>query len=116
MVDPSHEPTKQPPEMALKEAERLAAAAEGHERRVALREESAEFLEEKGEADAADHERHEAGLEREAARLAWDRADALKGPTQWTDNGLEIPIPSRDDFVRNIRKVAPSPAGADDDQ
>ena len=87
--------------------------AEGHESRVTLREESAVFLDERGEHEQAAVERREADLERDAARLAWDRAMALQGPTQMTEpkNGepLEIPIPTREDFVRNLEKVAPSP-------
>jgi hypothetical protein len=101
---------------ALGAAERLKRKAEGHERRVALREESAALLEEKGETGAAAHERSEADRERDAARDAWDRALALQGPTQTTDAGLEIPIPSREDFIANLRKVAseaPPPAAAD---
>ncbi len=27
--------------------------------------------------------------------------------TQTTQNGLEIPVPERDDFLRNLRKTAP---------
>ncbi len=84
-------------------------AAEGHEKRVALREESARFLEEKGEHDQAAHERAEADRERDAARDAWDRALALQGPTQTTEKGLEIPIPSREAFMRNLGNVAPKP-------
>ena len=89
------------------------ATAEAHERRVALREESARFLDERGESVGAEHERREADLERDAARNAWDRAMALQGPTQLTQprSGapLEIPIPSREDFIANMRKVAPKP-------
>jgi len=92
---------------ALAEAKRLMAEAEAHERRVALREESARFLDERGEHEGAEHERREADLERDAARTAWDRAQALQGPTQVTDAGLEIPIPTRDVFVRNLETVAP---------
>jgi hypothetical protein len=93
---------------ALNEAKRLMAMAEAHERRVALREESARFLDERGESAGAEHERREADLERDAARLAWDRAHALLGPTQVTDAGLEIPIPTRGAFLRNLEKVAPT--------
>jgi hypothetical protein len=101
---------------ALKEAKRLMAEAEAHERRVALREESARFLDERGEHEGAEHERREADLERDAARTAWDRAQALQGPTQVTNAGLEIPIPTRDAFLRNLETVAPpaSTPGADD--
>ena len=83
--------------------------AESAERRVTLREESAQFLDERGEHDGAEHERREADRERNASRDAWDRAVALQGPTQMTEKGLEIPIPARDDFVRNLEKVAPRP-------
>ena len=83
--------------------------AEGHERRVELREESAVFLDERGETDGADRERVAADEEREAARTAWDRAMALQGPTQVTDQGLEIPVPNREDFIRNLGRVAPKP-------
>ena len=96
------------------EAKRLTAAAEAHERRVALREESARFLDERGEHEGAEHERREADLERDAARNAWDRAQALQGPTQVTDAGLEIPVPTREAFLRNLETVAPPPSGLDD--
>ena len=119
MVDHDAEPTQstQPKgrdkDTALDEAKRLMATAEAHERRVALREESARFLDERGESVGAEHERREADLERDAARNAWDRAMALQGPTQLTQprSGapLEIPIPSREDFIANMRKVAPKP-------
>jgi hypothetical protein len=99
----------------LKEAERLIATAESHERRVALREESARFLDERGEGEGAEHERREADLERDAARNAWDRAYVLQGPTQVTDAGLEIPIPAREAFLRNVATVAPSRGTRDDD-
>ncbi len=98
---------------ALDEAKRLMATAEGHERRVALREESARFLDERGESEGAEHERREADLERDAARNAWDRAVALQGPTQMTEKGLEIPIPAREDFLRNLENVAPKPPRPD---
>lgn len=93
--------------VALKEAERLVALAEGHERRVMLREDSAQFLDERGEHEQAAIERREADLERDAARNAWDRANALQGPTQMTEKGLEIPIPTREAFLQNMEKVAP---------
>lgn len=88
------------------------ATAEAHERRVTLREESARFLEERGETEGAERERREADLERDAARTAWDRAMALQGPTQMTEpkkggEPLEIPIPNREDFLRNLKRVAP---------
>jgi hypothetical protein len=96
---------------ALKETKRLTAAAEAHERRVELREESARFLDERGEHKQAAVERLEADLERDAARTAWDRAQALQGPTQVTEAGLEIPIPPRTAFIENLEKVAPPPEG-----
>jgi hypothetical protein len=89
--------------------------AEGHEKRVELREESARFLDERGESEGAENERREADLERDAARTAWDRAMALQGPMQTTDAGLEIPVPSRDDFIANLRKVT-SPADAPNEE
>jgi hypothetical protein len=97
---------------ALKEAKRLMDTAEAHERRVELREESARFLDERGESDGAAHERREADLERDAARNAWDRSYALQGPTQMSqpktgEPPMEIPIPTREAFLRNMEKVAP---------
>jgi hypothetical protein len=112
MSDPSQEPAKTP--AALREAKRLIAEAEAHERRVALREESARFLDERGESAGAKNERREADLERDAARNAWDRAQALQGPTQVTEAGLEIPIPTRKAFLRNLETVAPPPSRLDD--
>jgi hypothetical protein len=103
-----HEPGESDPQDTLKEAKRLMATAESHERRVALREESAVFLDERGESEQADRERAVADHERDAARNAWDRAQALQGPTQVTEAGLEIPIPNREDFMRNLEKVAPT--------
>jgi hypothetical protein len=102
-------------QVTLNEAKRLIATAEAHERRVALREESARFLDERGESEGAENERREADLERDAARTAWDRARALQGPTQVTEAGLEIPIPTREDFLRNLETVAPAvPSRLDD--
>jgi hypothetical protein len=49
--------------------------AEGHERRMTLREESARFVDERGESRGAEHECREADRERDA----WDRAYAVKG-------------------------------------
>jgi hypothetical protein len=111
MADMEQEPTprESSERNALEEAKRLTATAEAHERRVALREESARFLDERGEHDDAAHERREADLERDAARTAWDRAHALQGPTQVTEAGLEIPIPTREAFLQNLDKVAPKP-------
>src|SRR5579871_4854262 len=106
MANKDSKPTQQKAQQAsLQEAKRFVAEAEAHERRVALREESARFLDERDEHEAAEHERSEANRERDAARTAWDRAQALQGPTQITDAGLEIPIPSREDFIANLRKV-----------
>jgi hypothetical protein len=109
MADDKHErePTQPNQRDVLNEAKRLTAEAESHERRVALREESARFLDERGESEGAENERREADLERDAARRAWDRARALQGPTQVTDAGLEIPVPTRDAFLRNLETVAP---------
>jgi hypothetical protein len=112
VADTEQEPTHPTQRDALSEAKRLITEAEAHERRVALREESARFLDERGEHEGADHERHEADLERDAARTAWDRSQALQGPTQMTDAGLEIPIPTRDAFLRNLEQVAPRPPKA----
>jgi len=111
MADDDHVPEPNP--ATLKEAKRLIAEAESHESRVTLREDSARFLDERGELEQAAIERREADLERDAARLAWDRAVALQGPTQMTQpkNGepLEIPIPSREAFLQNLQTVAPPP-------
>lgn len=108
MDDPKPEATQ----ATLSEAKRLMKAADGHERRVTLREESAQFLDERGESEQADRERVAADQERDAARNAWDRAMALQGPTQMTEpksgEPLEIPIPSREDFLRNLERVAPN--------
>jgi hypothetical protein len=105
---------------ALSEAKRLMAAAEAHERRVTLREESARFLDERGESEGAERERREADLERDAARNAWDRAMALQGPTQMTQpksgEPLEIPIPTREAFLRNLETVAPAPKRSDEQE
>lgn len=98
---------------ALEEAKRLIVKAEGHERRVTLREESARFLDERGESEGGEHERREADRERDAARDAWDRVTALQGPAQLTEprvgEPLEIPIPTREGFLRDLEKVAPKP-------
>lgn len=114
-----HESDESTQQDALKEAKRLRATAESHERRVVLREESAQFLDERGESEQADRERAAADQERDAARTAWDRAHALQGPTQMTQpksgEPLEIPIPTREDFLRNIEKVAPKPEAPSDD-
>lgn len=107
MTDDKVADPTQPTQTALKEAKPLTAEAESHERRVALREESARFLDERGESEGAESERREADLERDAARSAWDRAHALQGPTQRTEKGLEIPIPRREAFLRNIDWAAP---------
>jgi hypothetical protein len=117
VADKEQQPTHPTQQDTLSEAKRLTAAAEGHERRVALREESARFRDERGEHEGAEHERREADLERDAARNAWDRAQALQGPTQLTEAGLEIPIPTREDFVANLRKVAePIPIPQESDE
>jgi hypothetical protein len=113
-MHPERKPTRPNQRDALSEAKRLIAAAEAHERRVTLREESARFLDERGEHEGGENERREADLERDAARTAWDRAQALQGPTQVTEAGLEIPIPTREAFLRNLETVAPVPSGLDD--
>jgi hypothetical protein len=35
--------------------------------------------------------------------------DEKDEPTQTTDKGLTIPVPSRDEFIENLEKVAPKP-------
>jgi hypothetical protein len=106
-----NDPSQESPQTGLKEAKRLMAAAESHERRSTLCDESARSLDERGEAEGAESVRREADVERDAARNARDRARALQGPTQVTEAGLEIPIPTRDAFLRNLETVAP-PASA----
>jgi hypothetical protein len=100
-------PESEPTQAALNEAKRLIAQAEAHERRVAQFEDSARFLDKRGESEGVAQQRSWADRERDAARNAWDRAYALQGPTQVTEAGLEIPIPARDAFMRNLEKVAP---------
>jgi hypothetical protein len=39
-----------------------------------------------------------------------DREKHKPEPTQTTKNGLKIPVPSREEFLRNLEKVAPNPA------
>lgn len=98
---------------ALKAAKRHIAAAEAHERKVATFEESAAFLEERGESEQAAIQRGYANAERDAARDEWDRAAAIQGPTQFTEpkkgDPVEIPIPTREAFLRDLEKVAPRP-------
>ena len=110
MTEREAEPTPE----AVREAKQHIAAAEGHERRVAVFEESAAFLEERGEAEGAAAQRRSADLERDAAREEWDRADAIQGPTQFTEpkqgEPLEIPIPTREAFLRDLATVAPQPS------
>lgn len=102
----------EPTPEALKEAKRHIAAAEAHERKVSQHEEWATFLEGKGEMEQAEAERRDADLERDAARDAWDRADAIQGPTQFTQpkkgEPVEIPIPTREAFLRNLERIAPA--------
>jgi hypothetical protein len=83
------------------------ALAEKHERAVAQHEEQAQWLAGKGETAQAEIERRNAMLARDAAQDELDRAGAIQGPTQVTDAGMEIPIPTREDFLRNLEKVAP---------
>jgi hypothetical protein len=96
---------------ALQAAKRHIAAAENHERKVARHEEWARLLDERGESELADAERRTADREREAARDEWDRAALVQGPTQMTQpkegEPVEIPVPTREDFLRNLEKVAP---------
>ena len=95
---------------ALKAAKRHIVAAEAHERKVAQHEEWAAFHESKGEMDQAETERRSADLERDRARDEWDRAEAIQGPTQFTQpkrgEPVEIPIPTREAFLRDLGKVA----------
>jgi len=110
MADPTPE--------ALKEAKRHIAAAEAHERRVAVFEQGAAFLDERGEHEQADAQRRLADDERDLARVEWDRAYALQGPTQFTEPAkgepVEIPIPTREQFLRDLERVAPRPESRDD--
>jgi hypothetical protein len=105
-----------PTSEALREARRHVKAADAHERKVGQWEEQAAFLDERGEHDRADSMRREADLERDAAREEWDRAMALQGPTQFTQpkkgEPVEIPIPTREAFLRNLEKVTPKRAGS----
>jgi len=107
MTESSPEPTLE----ALKQARRHIELAEAHERKVAQHETWAAFHDEKGETNKANAERCNADLERDLARDEWDRAAAIQGPTQFTDpkigEPVEIPIPTRDAFLRNLAKVAP---------
>ncbi len=52
------------------------------------------------------------------ARVRYKRGpnDHVQGPTQVTEAGLEIPIPTREDFLRNVEKVAPKPVPVDDER
>jgi hypothetical protein len=96
---------------ALNQARRHITAAEAHERKVAQHEQWAAFHESKGEIEHADAERRNADLERDLARDEWDRAHAIQGPTQLTQpkvgEPVEIPIPTREAFLRDLEKVAP---------
>ncbi|HEX4036374.1 MAG TPA: hypothetical protein VHX66_18185 [Solirubrobacteraceae bacterium] len=111
MTTDKPEPTPE----ALKDAERHRAAAEAHERRVAVFEQGAVFLDERGEHAQAEAQRKLADDERDRARSEWDRAYALQGPTQFTEPNrgepVEIPIPTRDAFLRDLEKVAPPSFG-----
>lgn len=115
----------EPTQEALSEAKRHVAAAEEHERKVAQHEEWASFLDRRGERQPAALERRNADLERDAARDAWDRAAAIQGPTQLTEprgedrdgeafEPVEIPIPTRDAFLRDLARTAPR-SGRDND-
>jgi hypothetical protein len=107
MTEGNAEPTVD----ALRQAKRHIALAEAHERKVATFEESAAFLEQRGELDQAAIQRAYADAERDAARDQWDRAAAIQGPTQFTEpkqgDPVEIPIPTREAFLRDLEKVAP---------
>lgn len=109
-ADHEQEPSRPDERDALKEAKRYVAEAERHESHVAQHERYAQFLDERGDRDGAELERQRANAARDAARIAWDRANALQGPTQVTDAGLEIPIPTRDAFLQNLETVAPAPS------
>jgi hypothetical protein len=99
---------------ALKAAQRHIAVAEKHEALVEVFEESASFLEKRGELEQAAVQRRQADLERDRAREEWDRAEAIQGPTQFTEpkrgDPVEIPIPTREAFLRDLEKVAPPSA------
>lgn len=41
--------------------------------------------------------------------------DDRKEPTERTPQGLEVPIPKREDFLRNLEKTAKPRNGRDDD-
>lgn len=124
MVDDGHEDV--PTEAALSAARRRIAAAEKHERAALRHDEYARFLDEKNETEQADVERRNAMLERDAANDELERAVAIQGPTQLTEpkgydedgkphEPMEIPIPSRGEFLHNLEKVAPKPKSVQDD-
>jgi len=39
-----------------------------------------------------------------------DKPDHDAQPKQVTPKGVEIPVPKREDFLRDLKKVAPKPA------
>lgn len=47
-----------------------------------------------------------------------EKRDSMREPKQTTKKGLEIPVPKRDDFLRDLAKVAqkPEPAKRDGKQ
>ena len=96
---------------ALKVAKRLMASSVQHERAAARHDEYAKWLDEKGEHGAAEIERREAMLERDAANDDMARADLIQGATQFTEpkkgDPVEIPIPTREAFLRDLERVAP---------
>ena len=98
-ASPSDEPTLE----ALRQAKRHIGLAEAHERKVAQHEEWAAFHDEKGETERAEAERRKADLERDAARDEWDRADAIQGPTQFTQPKKGEPVVYRDPDARGVR-------------
>jgi hypothetical protein len=117
-VSPPSSSNGAPTQEALRAARRHLALAEKHERAVARHEELAQWLAERGENAQAEVERRNAMLARDAAQDELQRAGAIQGPTQMTrpktGDPLEIPIPSREDFMRNLEKVAPKPVATPD--
>jgi hypothetical protein len=109
-------PDAEPTPDALAQAKRHIKFAEAHERKVVQWEDQAAFLDARGDTERADIARRNADLERDAARDERDRAEAMQGPTQFTEplkgEPVEIPIPTREAFLRNLEKVAPR-AGRD---
>lgn len=109
--EPVNAKADQPTPEALAQARRHTKLAEAHERKVVTLEEVATYADAKGDHELAAEHRREADQERDAARDEWDRAAAIQGPTQFTEpkkgDPVEIPIPSREAFLRDLEKVAP---------